>query len=104
MLTGCKSPGEVAGVLEAAMVLEEAEVLEAVEVLEAAGGLEAAGVSMVAVSMVAVLVDTVTVQAWVLVDTVGITIHLITTDGKTSNCTIRPCVLPAHMDSTIELI
>ena len=61
-------------------------------------------VTMVAVSMVAVLVDTVTVQAWVLVDTVGITIHLITTDGKTSNCTIRPCVLPAHMDSTIELI
>jgi len=92
MLAGCKSPGEVAGGLEAAMVLEAVAVLEAVEV------------SMVAVTMVAVLVDTVTVQAWVLVDTVGITIHLITTDGKTSNRTIQPCVLPAHMDSTIELI
>ena len=88
----------MAGGLEAVEVLEAAMVLEAVEVLEAVAG------SMVAVTMVAVLVDTVTVQAWVLVDTVGITIHLITTDGKTSNCTIRPCVLPAHMDSTIELI
>ena len=34
----------------------------------------------------------------------GITIHPIITDGKTSNFTIRPCALPAHMGSTIELI